>query len=355
MLSAAAQNETPAQREARRQEVKDAVQGGWYAAGEVDDEKNSEMKADSVTPLIDLERMRSTRNDALAKRKGKLAPADCDALKQQAELLNSVQPNSFEGYMANYYAQFPAPAAFEQLQQAVAVDPSREELVAPQLVNAAWQDQPVELERSAKAMKQRGEVAPALYQMAEDILLSVDRNGVLIAAGEMDAYPVWVEQFADDNRNDVLTIDQRLLGDGAYRARMWQRAGAKGTVPASAAAFIADLHKATERPVFLSLAVGQPLAALYSSQLYVTGMAMRMSADPAGDPTQLERRWKAMHKPVDAGPLSGNYLVPGTALLNHYRSIGDEEKAAALEHELRTIAGRTGNTPRMYSNGVFQH
>lgn len=354
--TALAQTETPTQREVERTPVKDAVQGGWYASGEADLEKNNSYLLDSLqAPEEQLDQLRSVRNDALVRHKGKLSPDDATLLKEQAKEINAVLPNSFEGNMANYYAAFPAPAAYGYLEQAATLEPDRQELVTPQLVKAAREDQVADLERSAQAMKQRGEVAPGLYRMAEDILLSVDRNGILIAAGEMDACPVWVEQFADDNRSDVLTIDQRLLGDPAYRARMWQRAGAKGAVPSGAAAFIDQLYTATPRPVFLSLAVGQQLAALYSTQLYVTGLAMRMSAEPAGDPSLLEERWRRMHKAMDAGPLSGNYLVPGTALLNHYRTNGDEERSAALEHELRTIAGRTGNTPRMYSNGVFQH
>ena len=353
---ATAQTEVPVQRELDKAGlVKDAVQGGWSVSGTYDDAKQEGYLLDSIQPVIQLEQVRSVRNDALAKRKGKLSEDDCEDLKQLAGEVNAASPNSFEGNMANYYAEFPAPAAFGWLEQAKVLEPQRQELIAPELVQAAREDQRPELVRSAKAMKQRGEVAPALYHMAEDILLSVDRNGILIAAGEMDAYPVWVEQYANDDRNDVLTIDQRLLGDAAYRARMWQRAAAEGVVPKSASEFIDGLYTATKRPVFLSLAVGQPLAAKYSAQLYVTGLAMRMSATPAGDPNLLESRWRAMHKPTDAGPLSGNYLVPGTALLNHYRAIGDEERANPLELELRNIAGRTGNTARMYTNGVFEH
>ncbi len=353
---ALAQTEVPTQREAERAvEVKDAVQGGWSVSGAYEDANRVGYLFDTIQPTIQLEQVRVARNNALAKRKGKLSQGDCEDLKQLAGEVNSVSPNTFEGNMANYYAEFPAPASFGWLEQAKNIDPQREELIAPQLVQAARNDQRVELVRSANAMKQRGEVAPSLYHMAQDILLSVDRNGILIAAGEMDAYPVWVEQYANDDRNDVLTIDQRLLDDAAYRARMWERASADGVVPKNAGEFIDRLYMASKRPVFLSLAVGQPLANKYSAQLYVTGLAMRMSATPAGDPNLLESRWRAMHKPTDAGPLSGNYLVPGTALLNHYRAIGDEERANPLELELRNIAGRTGNTARMYTNGVFQH
>lgn len=351
-----AQVSTPVQdqQRARASTVKDAVQGGWsYPLAE---EERGAVNADGPPSAQDrLDGLRSMRNQALARNQGQLTPADRSELERMAGEVGRTFPRSFEAHLADFYAEFPAPASFMHVDLAMARDPDRDELIAPQLVNAARKDQREELVRWSRAMKLRGDVAPALYRLADDILLSVEKNGVLIAGGEMDAYPIWVEQYADGRRNDVLVIDQRLLDDPAYRMRMWDRTKAKGALPEDAAGFIGRLPAAIDRPVFLSLAVGTRMADRHKEHLSVTGMAMRFGTAARNDIDRLEANWERMHKAMDAGPLARNYLLPGSILLKHHRAMGDERKAAELEAELRRIAARTGATRSMIENGMFQH
>ena len=256
--------------------------------------------------------------------------------------------------MANFYAQFPAPMAFQELDLALAKDRDREELIAPELANAARKDNALELTKWAREMKSRGRVAPGLYTYAEDVMTSLEPGAVLIAAGEMDAYPLWVHQFASAKRNDVFVIDQRLLVDPAYRARIWERTKAKGTVPTENE-MITELVKSTTRPVYLSLAMGSAAMGGQGNNLYLTGLAVRWSKEPTNNLRLLEERWGQFKKAMDAGPLSQNYLVPGAILLKHYRSIGDETKASLLEHDLRIMAKKLGATERLIKANILAH
>ncbi|MEO8589240.1 MAG: hypothetical protein ABI432_07730 [Flavobacteriales bacterium] len=358
------QTETPASTrtdqevQLRAAEVKDPVQGGW---------SNLEEKKDLFfAPQVDMDlenncleqlnQFRWERNVALTQNQGVIPPADQARLQEIAGSLSSVAPQSFEAHLANFYVAFPQPAAFMELDLATAKGRERDELIAPQLVNSARKDNPVEQTKWAGAMRDRGNVAPGLYLMAEDILSSVDQNGVLIAAGEMDAYPLWTEQFASGKRKDVLVVDERLLIDPAYRARIWDRTKARGPIPTTAEGFAEHLELSTDRPVFLSLALGQDAAGgALRDKLYVTGLAMRLSSEPVDNIPQLALRWKRMNKAMDTGPLAQNYLLPGAVLLIHYRAVGQESEAARLEHELRDLAERAGATQRMIKSGVFQH
>ena len=65
--------------------------------------------------------------------------------------------------------------------------------------------------------------------------------------------------------------------------------------------------------------------------------------------------WPKLRKNMRAGPLARNYLPAGALLLEHYRATGQEEKTAALEHELRTLATAIGALPRLYETGVLKH
>lgn len=358
--AAVAQTQVPQANEEqqRRSSVRDAYQGAWSAAPE---RKDKEMEPDpglfdlTARPAEQLDVLRSTRNEALSRNQGVLANSDRAALRQQADQLNAAYPNSFEGHLARYYAAFPAPSSYAHLDLAKTMDPDRAELVAPLLTQAIREDDRVALARAARDMKARGDVAPALYTVAGDILLSVDRDGILIAAGEMDGFPLAVSQYAENKRTDVLVIDRRLLEDPVYRSRMWNRAKARGDVPGDANAFLSRLHVSCDRPVFLSLALGGSVAAGYTGLLHVTGMAMRMTNMPCCTIKQLESNWKAMRKTTDAGPIGRNYVIPAALLLKHYRTEGDEKKASEMEHELRGMAERMGLTNELIANGILQH
>lgn len=336
--------------------VRDAYQGGWSPTSttleEVSGSDNARMELKAAGQLDEL---RLLRNELLAKTKGQLGPEDRQALMERADALERTAPNSFEAHLARYYSLFPAPDAFLHLDLATARARDRIELIGPQLDNAARLDNPDQLVYWSKAMRDRGSLAPGLRQVADDMLLSVEHDAVFLAAGEMDAYALWTRQFADGFRRDVLVIDHRLLGDPAYRQRMWSACRAQGAVPSSAKAFVDRLYHSTTRPVYLSPALGRSVVAPYASQLFATGMALRQSQAPIDNMARLQANWPRMSRTTTAGPLSQNYLMVGAVLLRHYREIGDEAKAAALEHELRGMARSLGATDRMIRLGVFEH
>lgn len=361
-LSATAQTSTPSRAADTQQQstvIIDAVQGGWSNSGKEARSVQQKFAVEEntvpqATPHEQLDQIRAARNLSLVQNQGTIPRTDKADLVNKAALLHSAAPQSFEAHMASFYAYFPAPTAFQELDLALAKDRDREELIAPELANAARKDNALELTKWAREMQSRGRVAPGLYTYAEDVMASLEPGAVLIAAGEMDAYPLWVHQFANAKRKDVFVIDQRLLVDPAYRERIWERTKAKGAVPAENE-LITELAKSTTRPVYLSLAMGSAAMGGLGNNLYLTGLAVRWSKEPTNNLRLLEERWGQFKKTMDAGPLSQNYLVPGAVLLKHYRSIGDETKASLLEHELRIMSKRLGATERLIKANILAH
>jgi len=336
--------------------MNDPVQGGWNAeriSAEAGDWQR--LASDQATSgIARLNHFRSERNAALARNQGSLTPADRADLERIARDLETASPNSFEAHLARYHLAFPDPSASMHLDLAKARDRARQELTIPLLMDAARRFDQAALVRQSRVLKERGGVAPGLWRMADDILRSVDRDGVLIAAGEMDACPLWAKQHAEGARKDVLVVDARLLGDPAYRQRVWAMTRARGAVPGEASGFTERLAAAMDRPVFLSMALGPGWVGPLREHLHVTGLALRYSTSPLDNIPALEERWKRFHKDTGAGPLARNYLLPGAVLLRHYRAVGDEAGAARMERELRGLAEKLGETARMVRSGLFQ-
>ncbi len=337
--------------------MNDPVQGGWRS----DDLQQSigqwqhmvqQRPADQQARL---NLFRSERNASMARNAGHIPATDQARLESITHDMAVNDATGFETQIALFHLHFPHADAWSHLQQATLTGTGRMELIGPQLVNAARSGNEAALMRHGKELLQRGGVAPGLLAMADDILLSVETNAVLIAAGEMDAYPTWARQYGAGQRRDVLVVDQRLLNDATYRQHTWKQADARGSVPATADAFMERLPRSTQRPVYLSLALGPERLSPWSAKLYVTGLAARYSDVPYDNATALAANWPRMGKALNAGPLSNNYLLPASILLKYYRSIALEEGYAPLEHELRQMARTLGATEQLYRTGVLEH
>ena len=337
--------------------VRDAYQGAWEVPT-IKDAANLEQTSDAAlfnAPKATLDAFRQQRNDALIRGRGELTTADMALLRQQFNALEAIDPQGFDTHLAGYYLLFPKQEAFGHLDAAVALDADRRELIAPRLVSAVRSGDREAFERWGKALKEKDHVAPGLWAAAKDLLLSVDPDGVLITAGEMDAYPTWALQAAERERRDVLVVDERMLADPAYRQRVWNDSRCSGPVPGSARSLIEALPNGSPRPIFLSMALGDRIAPEWASELYVTGTALRFSSAPVDNIPALELRWVDLRKPMDAGPLSRNYLVPASVLLKHYRAVGDEAGVARMERSVRSLAQQLKVTNELYRTGILQH
>lgn len=299
---------------------------------------------------------RSERNARLGASNGRLQATDQAELNTIAERINTTAPGSFEQHLSTYYLDFPQRTAFIELDQAHALDPQRPELILPMLTQANTNGDKPALDTWCMELEKRGGLSPALNDVAADLLLSVDENGIVFTNGDMDAAPALVQQRLHDARRDVLVVDQRLLADAGYRQRMWNEAKAKGPVPAPGPPFAKALQSATSRPVFLALSLDREWFDAFPGTLCATGIAFKIGSGQPCDMRKLEQRWGSMKKTTVAGPLSRNYLLPGAILLQRYRSEPtDEVHASQLEFELRSMAQKLGATPDLIKAGVFAH
>ncbi len=338
--------------------VLDPLQGAWRTE-ELDrtkaDLQRQVAMEERADPSMQFDLFRSERNAALAHGKGDMDAAAKKRLGQLGTRLDLEAPNSFEANMAHYYLEFPAASAFQALAKAEDLDPGRMESLGPLLADAARRNDTQGMAQRALALKQRGGTQPGFMRMADDLMLSVETNAVLFVAGEMDAYPIWIRQYAEGQRKDLTVVDVRLLEDLGYRQQVWKKGGASGTAPSNAKDFIAAFVTASKRPVYFSLSLGKERLAPFGANTYPTGLALKYSSRPSADMKLLEERWARFNKPTDAGPLSQNYLLPASILLMHYRAIQDEGKAAKLELELRGFARTIGASKTLYTLGVLEH
>ncbi|MEO5584498.1 MAG: hypothetical protein ABIQ75_03500 [Flavobacteriales bacterium] len=333
------------------------LQGGWdnnVANMQADRWKAANTNGPS-NALMQLNWLRSEQNAMISNNNGVLKPADRVQLDGIAEDIKTTAPGSFEQHLADYFVDFPKAAAFNELETAYKLAPDRTELLAPMLSKAMLDGDAAELKKWSGEMQRRGGIVAPLMAVAADVLLSLPANGILFTNGDMDTQPAVVQHVQTALKPGVLIVDQRLLTDPGYRQRTWQQAGATGPVPTAGPDFAKGLLSSSTRPIYFALSLDRSWLDVFRRQLHAVGAAFRVGPARPDDDALLAQHWAAMQKPMDAGPLSRNYLLPGAILLHQYRSGGDETKASQLEHELRQMAAATGATQDLYKLGILQH
>lgn len=344
---------------AATQRALDPVQGAWRSATATERSAGAPTTAmadDVAAPQLDFEAFRLQRSDALARGKGSISAQDRAALQGMADAFKALAPESPEALLAEYHLQFPEQRAFDALERAAAKASGTDAMLAPLLTLAMVKNDDAALAERARDMKKRGGIAPGLYVYAEDMLLGVERDGVLLLNGEMDALPVWVLQHADGKRKDVLAVDRRLLAHQGYRSAIWRKAGATGDAPSDTGpAFAERLAAATARPLHLATSLDRAWIEALRQKLHPVGLVLRHERKAWNNIPTLEHNWERMKRSTAAGPLSRNYLLAGAVLLRHYRETGNEAAAAKVEHVLVRFAREIGATQDLHRTGVLLH
>ncbi|MEO6529153.1 MAG: DUF2723 domain-containing protein [Gemmatimonadaceae bacterium] len=81
----------------------------------------------------------------------------------------------------------------------------------------------------ASADRSREPTASAAHRLAESLLASTPRGGVLFVDGDNDSYPLWYLQQVEGVRRDVLTVTIPLLPASWYPAELSRRSGLRWT------------------------------------------------------------------------------------------------------------------------------
>jgi len=213
-------------------------------------------------------------------------------------------------------------------------------------------------------------LSPSLLNYNYNVLMSLDKDAVLVTVGDNDTYPIWILQYAMGIRPDVTVINASLITIPEYRERMMKEHGIEGdgtlidwermeTTPYETcmAQFLQSLAESNRKhPFYVALTVGPDYLSLIEKNLYTVGLANRYSAHRIDNIAILEKNWSMFRLDYldrefygesylfNTGQLpllNMNYVTPALILYEHRLLAGDEAGADRFR-ELALKLGREG-------------
>lgn len=182
---------------------------------------------------------------------------------------------------------------------------------------------------------------------AEDLLLSVPENGILITHGFDDTYSTWKKHTADGLRRDVTLVSLDFLQSEFYRTLL-EEDGLK--LPESNIIDVAYLESLcslnSSRPISISLTTPKEYFIPIQSDLYVTGLVFEYHKDVYNNFERNDALWNSTLKKhlvnnatdEKSKQLSANYLPMLLQLRKVYRQKAQNDKLADVDKTIDKVS-----------------
>lgn len=275
-------------------------------------------------------------------------------------------PETFEYcYIRNWNAHEDEDA-LTWLQKAHAIDPTRPEVYSGFLTRFEMEGDWNKKSDYARQWYATQSMAPSLLYLANNMLESVDRNGILFTHGDNDTYPLWVLQEARQIRPDVTVINLSLASNRTYFLKLIDHRHIRIDLEEIERVFdqlpydrkrswmIRHLEQMNpDRPVYIALTVGNKNLTELEDQLWCTGLANRFTTQKIDNIALLrrnmEQRMLLDHLqfqpytesfPYEQGLAQSTvavYLTPFLTLVEHYTEAGMATEANRYRELARQV------------------
>lgn len=300
---------------------------------------------------------------------------DWEAMKKELDaILDEMKkkvPNSYEyNYLVFYNNGWGwGPENVPYLEKAYTIDPNRTEAYPDLVVLYETRGDSQMTKEILTKWQQLSPASPGVLSWNYNVMATLEPNAIVLTGGDNDTYPKWIMQYVMGIRPDVCVINMSLIMLEAYRNRLFKDAGiAPFTTQIDSSnyqnfsALICEhiAKNSGNRPVYVSLSVGENNYSLVKDSLYLEGMVYKYSPERYDNIAVLRKNYeKVMLLDYIKVPLTNdisqpivnnmnlNYIAPFLQLYDHYNLSGEIEKANQLADLVRLIASRADNKQYM--------
>ena len=264
-----------------------------------------------------------------------------DVLKQVETNL----PNSFSFYYLSYLNnQSKSEASLKLLEKAATLNIEYPEMWDDLLFNHYVKGNKKGVADMTEKLFNSSIYSSAIMEYNQNVLSSVEKNGVLVTYGNVDSYPllIWQEKF--NIRKDVKIICLEWLSNESYASEIAKLLGLKTgqLLNISEQKALESILKTTKKKVYLGLTLPPTFLKQYSANLYCTGIAMLYSTKTVSNLDNLRTNWSTLFKRKHLyanDDINRNYLIPLVIL---YQAENDVTKKTEYRQTIDFLSNSFG-------------
>jgi len=287
-----------------------------------------------------------------------------EQLNQIVHEMELAVPGSFELLLVEGWNEGFSGKSYDWLSQAFAMKPDDPSSYSSLLLLNELLLNKQDRKTFCNRLFESGLVSGSLLNYSYNVLMSLDRDAVLITEGDNTTIPIFILQDIMNVREDVTVLNLDILLEPIYRNQKLNQVDIKltgfdGPVAKNSKKLLCStlpLENPDKKFYYALTLSGESIAAI-KDQLYVVGLASRLSKERLDNiaiiKENLEKRFLLDYLAVDfngenelaAGKvLNSNYLVPMILLNDHYVKDGNLEESKRLQQIVIKLAGEGGKT-----------
>lgn len=275
-------------------------------------------------------------------------------------------PNTFE----NYYIKVRNNHSFNDQQtkdmsKAYELGPDRIELFDELICYYELQRDTANSQKFCTKWFESRDISPGILNWNYNVMASLDSNSILITNGDNDTYPVWVLQYVQGFRKDIVVLNINLIMIERYRDKLFAEKNIKSFQPDTSAkdyvhymgSILKQIAKNSNgRSVYFSFTLTPQFYEDIKDKTYMIGLAFKYSEKDFDNTAYLinnyENNWLLDYLKSDfindlsvsvVNLLNTNYLPVFAKLYNHYRLSGKVESMDYIKNLAKLVAKKSEN------------
>lgn len=217
--------------------------------------------------------------------------------EKMAAIVEAMKPQikgTYEYYYIQGYHEMDRVKGIEHIFEAYALDNTRPDVYDELVTHYELKRNKEKLKEVCINWKASGDISPTLLTWNYNMLVSTEKNAILITFGDNDTYPSWVLQYAEGVRTDVTVINSSLILLEDYRNALFKELNIpemEGTEIRGKMVVEHIIKHRGERPLYTAIA-GNHTALGLSDNLFNVGLAMLYCEEEANTTSYLVKNFE---------------------------------------------------------------
>jgi formylglycine-generating enzyme required for sulfatase activity len=288
-----------------------------------------------------------------------------DAVNAIADEMEKAIPNTYVYNYVRWWVGGNNSEMFPYLQKAYEIAPDRYETYEDFMTYYEIEQKKEEYSEFCVKKYNSNTISPSLYNWNYNLLMTLEKDAILIVGGDNDTYPGWILQEAKSIRKDVKILNMSLLTLKGYRDKVFEELG----IPKFEKTFadygdyapfcqgviehITQSHR--KYSLYISTSAPRFLHEHFEDKLYLVGLAFKYSSSEIDNISLIKRNYEKRYK-LDylsevfhndrsqkiVDNINGTYLASMIKLYKHYKQSEDHFNAKIIEQLISKVSKRSG-------------
>ena len=280
--------------------------------------------------------------------------------------LSQAVPETFEHHYITYWNGNNSDEEFEHLEKAFAMDPDRPETYDDYITHYELLREKENTAEFCQRMFDANEISANILAWNYNVLMSTDKDAILITNGDNDTYPAMVLQHVQNVRTDVAIMNISMISYKPYQdlyfaelaiTKMSKKRKDFDSGKAYMRAICRHIKENTTRPIYFAISVAPSIYEEFEDDIYNVGLAFKWSDEKFDNIAVMRKNYEKkflkdylkvdLFNDVSASVsqyMNASYLMPLLTLYNHYEESEERQSFEEIEELINRIAKSSGRT-----------